>query len=598
MIVMSATAPNRYWMIRGPGIRHGHQIASRLTPGSTAAAAAHLLLRQGPTVSGHFPTAAFRTYSREPKSDGERIVPRGSIRGQTRSPSGRAMPHASVLLVKNEPVDGIFERWSDADEHGEFRFDSIPAGRYDYVFVFDNLPSRLRRSFLVARNLKVKRDTTTTPLLSYQRMQGSDRSAPPVPAPRKSAAFLTYGQITRLRRTAYRNDAIPMLAADALSGRRVRTGLIRQWLITSTARLHSTLQQDATVSTLVVEMTDLAAAYDVNRGSGLLTNTEDRDIRSALKLAAVHLVRAQELKKIRSDSTSSLALAITAGVLRSTDLAKLWREKSNEILMARLESMAIRADENPGSVEHAELCSMLAAAMTNHALGSDNYLKHKLRRVTKLATAYLTPVDRRVASTDRANTPDRTLGFLGLAKSAFADRPLGERARVLWNGCGSPVWAPRGNESIVGALLTEADSPQRTPIRPTGIEAARRPLQNVAGLRLRVARGPGIAQDREPPDGVPSRPFQQAHRLRHRDGRTPGGYGIGHSPAALAGPEEPATRPLPNHGLCGATVGPRRWASFRQHVEPAELRDLCAARRVESARKVRSVGRDAQHFLG
>ena len=466
MIVMSATAPNRYWMIRGPGIRHGHEIASRLTPGSTAAAAAHLLLQQGRAVSGHFPTAAFRTYSREPKSDGERIVPRGSIRGQTRSPSGRIMPHASVLLVKNEPVDGIFERWSDADEHGEFRFDSIPAGQYDYVFVFDNLPSRLRRSLLVARNLKVKRDTTTTPVLGYQRMQGSDKNAPPVPAARKSAAFLTDGQVERLRRTAYRNDAIPMLAADALSGRRVRTGLIRRWLIASAARLHRTLEKDAITPGLVVEMTDLAAAYDVNRASGLLTNTEDRDVRSALKLAAVHLVLAQDLKKMRPDSRSGLALAITAGVLRSRDLSKMWLKKSDEILAARLESMAVRADENPGSVEHAELCSMLAAAMTNRSLGSDNYPKRKLRRVTKLATAYLTPVDRPVASTDRASTPKRTLGFLGLAKSAFADRPLGGRARVIWKGCGSPVWAPRGSESIVGSLLTEAGSPKRSPLRP------------------------------------------------------------------------------------------------------------------------------------
>ena len=467
MIVMSATAPDRYWMIRGPGIRHGHKIATRLTPGSTAAAAAHLLLQQGRSVSGHFPTAAFRTYSREPKSDDERIVPRGSIRGQARGPHGRAMPHASVLLVKNEPVDGIFERWSDADEYGEFRFDSIPAGRYDYVFVFDNLPSRQRRSLLVARNLEVKRDTTTTPVLSYRRMQGSDRNAPLVPVAANSAAFLTSEQIERLSRTAYRNDAIPMLAADALSGRRVRTGLIRRWLIASAERLHSTLQRDAITPGLVVEMTDLAAAYDVNRSSGLLTNTEDRDVRKALKLAAVHLVLAQDLKKMRSDSNSSLALALTAGVLRSRDLSKQWLKKSDEILAARLEGMAIRANEDPGSVEHAELCSMLAAAMANRALGSDDRLKHKLRRVTKLAAAYLTPSERRVAPGKRADAADRTLGFLGLAKSAFADRPLGERARVLWNGCGSPVWAPRGNKSIVGSLLTEAGSPARRPLRPT-----------------------------------------------------------------------------------------------------------------------------------
>ncbi|MFH1731147.1 MAG: hypothetical protein ABIF82_05805 [Planctomycetota bacterium] len=466
LIVMSAAGPDRCWMIRGPGTRHGHEIAARLSPGSTAAAAAHLLFPVSPGVpSGLFPAAAFRTYSREAKSPKERIVPRGSVRGRVLTPRGKPMPRATVLLVKEEPADGIAEHSSDADDYGEFRFDSIPAGTYDYVFVFDNLPARLPRSLLVARDLTIKRDTTTAPLLNYRRMQGSDKRAPVVPPAERAAAFLTDGQVERLRRIAPAGSAGPLLAADALSGRRVRTSLIREWLVRSAANLHSTLQRTAITGDAVTQMIDLAAAYDVNRASGLLTNTEDRDVRSALKLAAVHLVRAQEPGKLPGGSSGCLALALTAGALRSPSLSKQWLKRADAMFEARLAAVKTRAKENPTAVDHGGLCSMLAYAMVNRALGCGNYLGEDLRQVTELAASCLTPAQRRLSPAAGAAAPAGTLGFLGLAQSAFAGDELGERMRALWDTCNSPVWTPRGNESILATLLTAAAEPRLRPLQ-------------------------------------------------------------------------------------------------------------------------------------
>ena len=465
LIVMSAAGPGRCWMIRGPGTRHGHEIAARLTPGSTAAAAAHLLFPVSRGVrSGLFPAAAFRTYSREAKSPKERIVPRGSVRGRVLTARGRPMPRATVLLVKDEPADGIAEHWSDTDDYGEFRFDSIPAGTYDYVFVFDNLRARLPRSLLVARGLKIKRDTTTAPLLRYRRMQGSDERAPVVPPAERAAAFLTGEQVERLRRIARTGRPFPLLAADALSGRRVRTSLIREWLVGSAADLHSTLQQTAIGGDTLTQMIDLAAAYDVNRSSGLLTNTEDRDVRSALKFAAVHLVRAQERGKSPAGSSGCLALALTAGMLRSPSLSKQWLKKADAMFESRLAAVKARAKEDPAAADRGELCSMLAYAMVNRALGCGNYLGKELRRVTELAASCLPPAQRRVSPAARAAAPAGTLGFLGLAKSAFAGDELGERTRALWDTCNSPVWTPRGNESILATLLTAAGEPRHRPL--------------------------------------------------------------------------------------------------------------------------------------
>lgn len=85
--------------------------------------------------------------------------------------------------------------------------------------------------------------------------------------------------------------------------------------------------------------------------------------------------------------------------------------------------------------------------------------------MTELAASCLTPAQRRVSPAARAAAPAGTLGFLGLAKSAFAGDELGERMRALWDTCNSPVWMPRGNESILASLLTAAGEPRRRPLQ-------------------------------------------------------------------------------------------------------------------------------------
>ncbi len=464
-IVMSATGPPRCWMIRGPGTRHGHEIAARLTAAGTGAAAAHLIL---PGATGArrdlFPAAAFHTYSREATSKGEREVPRGSIRGRVLSAAGRAMPRASVLLVKMEPVDGITERRADAGTDGRFRFDSIPAGTYDYVFVFDNLPARLRRSLLVAKSLTVKRDTTTAPVLRYRRMQGSDRTAPAMP-PAEAMTFLTDRQVARLRRAARSGAPMPLLAADALTGRRVRTPVIRTWLLVSAARVTRDFQRRPLAPGAVNELIDLAAAYNVNRGNGLLNNTEDRDVRTALNLAGSRVAELVEQRDLPPHARTDLALALTMAAIVPRPCPKDDLEPYGAWFRSRLDFLAARAEHDPATVDHDELSAALAAAMVYDALGCDGHVDKKLRRLTKLVAASLTPAERRVLP-DGPAKPAATLGFLGLAKSAFADERLGERCRGLWAACGSPVWTPRGNESVLGPLLTAAAEPRTLPAAP------------------------------------------------------------------------------------------------------------------------------------
>ena len=108
------------------------------------------------------------------------------------------MAGASVLLVRNETPDGISERWADTNALGEFRLDRIPAGTYDYVFVFDNLPARLRRSTLVKMNLAVAADAITRPTLLYRRISDAKTAAEVLPPARTGAAFLDDSQVKTL----------------------------------------------------------------------------------------------------------------------------------------------------------------------------------------------------------------------------------------------------------------------------------------------------------------------------------------------------------------------------------------------------------------
>lgn|GEM_PF-3302208 len=470
VIVMSATGPDRAWMIRGPDTRHGHELAAPVAAASTAGSVLHLLAPA--LLSADTPAApfqAFRAYSREPNSETERTVPRGSLQGRVLRPDGGPMPKCSVLLVRDEPPDGISERRADANQLGEFRFDSVPAGRYDHVFVFDNLPSPLRRSLLVAQDLVVQRDVTARLELRYERVGGQPK-LPDIPRADRFASFLTDEQLTTLARHCRRGTELPLLAADAFSGQRTRTTAVREWLLASAKELRDALQRAPVDRAVVAKAADLAVAYDVNRASGLLSDPEERDLRAALAMTAVHALRAAERRELPDDLDTATALTLAAGALGPGKLSRTWVRKADEMFEKRFEPIARQTEADPDSLDTADLCRMLEYAMINDAIGCGNYLDDELGRTVEVAAACLTPAQRRVSPAGRTATPAMGLGFLGLAKTAFADEDVGGRMAWLWRACGSPVWAPRGEESLLGTLLTAASEPPSRPFGPVRSE--------------------------------------------------------------------------------------------------------------------------------
>ncbi|MFW6108164.1 MAG: hypothetical protein ACOC70_03070, partial [bacterium] len=472
-LILVGTRPGQTcWLVRGPDTRHGHQIAGRVEAVDTAATAARLLGVHAPDGRGRVATDAFRAWSRSPKTPGERTVPRGSIRGVVRRPDGEPLARASVLLVRNEPPDGIQERWADCTTAGEFAFDSVPAGTYDYVFVFDNLPSRLRRSLLVARDFVVKRDTTVRPELAYRRLAGDGPAGPPLPLVERPAAFLTDEQVERLVAVSRQARPVwpggeptvpPVLAADALTGRRVRTDLIRTWLLDACRKLRERTSAGETDEAMVRNVIDLAAAYDLNRASGLLTRQEALALRDALGDAAARIRRAARRTDLPERANAYTALALVGAVLGPSPTAERMSETARDLFEERFQTLRQQAEENPYRAAPAELCSVVEYALVNEATDCGNYLDDELRRVVRLAAWSLTPEQRRVG--ESGGPPAGELGFLGLAKTAFADDEFGGTLRALWETCGAPFWMPRGDESILGVLLTAAAMPAPRPRR-------------------------------------------------------------------------------------------------------------------------------------
>ncbi|MFO7899858.1 MAG: carboxypeptidase-like regulatory domain-containing protein [Planctomycetota bacterium] len=472
-LILMGTRPGRScWLVRGPDTRHGHEIADQVEAADTVATASRLLGVHAPDGRGRVVTDAFRAWSRSPKTPGERTVPRGSVRGVVRRPDGQPLARASVLLVRNEPPDGIQERWADCTTAGEFAFDSVPAGTYDYVFVFDNLPCRLRRSLLVARDFVVKRDATVRPELEFRRLGGDGPGGPPLPPVEHPAAFLTDEQVERLVATARRARPVwpgaeptvpPVLAADALTGRRVRTRLVRTWLLDACRKLRETTTGGEADEAMIRDVIDLAAAYDLNRASGLLTRHEALALRSVLGDAAARIRRAARRTELPEHANAYTALALAGAVLGPSPAAERMSETARDLFDARFRTLREEAEQNPYRVAPAELCSVVEYALINEATDCGNYLDDELRRLVRLAAWSLTPEQRQVGQS--GGRPAGELGFLGLAKTAFADDEFGGTLRALWETCGTPFWTPRGDESVLGVLLSAAAMPAPRPRR-------------------------------------------------------------------------------------------------------------------------------------
>jgi len=478
VIVLSAT-PEPAWFVRGPGTRQGHRVTSIVSAADTLATAAALLHVPADDALGRPVLGAFRARSREPMSDGERAVPRGSVRGRLYRPNGEPMRRASILLVADHPADGIHERWADTDGQGEFRFDRIPADTYDYAFAFDNLPARLRRGLLVARDLKVRRDTTVEPVLSYQPIPDAEGYEDGTPVAERAAAFLSDDALRALQGRCRAGGEVPLLASDALLGRRVRTTALRRWLLDSADGLREEVLDGPMAPAGVRRAANLAAVYGLNRASGLLTRAEDREVRAALEGAVGRLAGVPRSLIPAGDAETCLALALIAAALRPSESSEHCLRRANAMFESYLARAAARAELEPTAIDHAELCSMLEYAMVRNALGDDAFLDARLRRVTELAAACLTPEQRAFPAGRTA--PPSGLGFLGLANSAFADEPFGREMRSLWELCGRPTWAPHGEESVVGPLLTTAAA--ASPLSPT--RARSRQLSRSAVLLTR-----------------------------------------------------------------------------------------------------------------
>jgi hypothetical protein len=465
LVVSTGTGP-MVWMVRGPGTRHGRKMTGSVWAADTHPTVAKLLAIEIGTTQGKVVGEAFRMYSDQPAAADERVVARGSIHGRLFKSGVKPMTKASVLLVRDEPADGIRERWADTNEQGEFRFDSVPAGRYDYVFAFDNVPGRLRRSLLVGRNVVVKRDATLKLTYRYERISGSDSSAPAVPAAKDAMTFLRDEELSFLADACRRDTALwpggsaPLLLSDALTGRRVRTTLIREWLLGASARLDALMAKGSLDDAARPLLLDLATAYNANRASGLLTSTEERELRAKMAIGAEWLAQGAGRKK-SWDRDQFLTLGAVAAALSPSGLAPKWLKTADRQFEARLKVFAEEAEARPSAIDHAQLCLLLEYAMLRRTMGEDGCLNGPLKRAVELGLACLTPEQRRVAPHSRAAAPPQSLGSLGLAKTAFAEDDLGGELRAAWEMCGSPFWAPRADESVLGAALTAAALPPR-----------------------------------------------------------------------------------------------------------------------------------------
>ncbi len=468
VIVVGTRPDETCWLIRGPGTRHGHQVVEEVSAPDTFATASRLLGVHVPDARGYLVADAFRDWARTPPSSDERVVPRGSVRGTVLKGEDDPMSRATVLLVKDEPVDGIHERWADTGAAGAFAFDDIPAGTYDYVFVFDNLPTPVRRSLLVARNVEVEARTTTRLELDYRRLGADPGTWEPVRRRKRPAAFLTDSQVEHLGSAARKGEAVwptedptepPLLAADVLAGRRLRTGLVRSWLIESAATLRRMTAEDELEPALVRNVIDLAAAYDLNRGSGLLSRDEKLAVVDALSDAATRLNRAARRGDLPEDTNAYVALELAAVAVPPQEAVDAWSETAEDLFEARFDTLRRNAEQDPRKVDRAELCSILEYALINDAVGCGNYLDDDMRRLVRLVAWSLPPEHRRPDRPAGSRAVDDDTAFLGLVKTAFADEEFGGKLRALWDASGRPYWMPRGDESVLGSLFAAAAMP-------------------------------------------------------------------------------------------------------------------------------------------
>ena len=499
-IVVSGSGPSLAWIIRGPGVRTGHQLGDTVSAVDTFATAAELLHVSRGGVLAKPVTGAFFAWSRQPLSEGEKQIPRSIVRGQLLKPNNAPLRDASILLVRDEPPDGVHEHWVQANHFGEFRLDNLPAGRYDYVFLFDNVRRPLDQSLLVARNVEFDPGDNSDLRFHYIRPHGLDARAPRAPLAERPAAFLDKTLAANLVRDCRAAKAIwpgpdpatpPVLAADVLTGTRSHTTVIREWLLNAAGKLQASFADKApdlsarasaeADAESISRTIDLAVAYNLNQASGLLNDTEVLKVDTALGAAAESIARAVKLDEaVQADA--AVALLLTAAALDSSPLAPEWHKRSRELFTARLNAVAQAAEQNPAAINHAGLCSLLEYAIADNAIeGLARRDWQKIERIVDLAAAMLTPEQRRVLPEQQKNAPEPGLAFLGLAKTAFADKPFGGEMRTLWQLCGSPYWAPHGTESILGTLLTAAAFP---PARPAEKAQSRKLTDTSAVLRL------------------------------------------------------------------------------------------------------------------
>jgi hypothetical protein len=469
VVLISGAGPEMWWATRGPTTRHGRLLQQPVSAADTAPTVARLLGIPMPARAGRVVAEAFRPWSSVPAAEGERRLRRGIVTGRIVDIRGKPMREPSVLLVRNEPPDGIRERWTDAAENGAFRFENIPAGRYDYVFVFDNLPCRVHRSLLVRRDVEVPSGAELDLTLRYERLPGADSSARPRGLAKSAARFLTDDRLAELREAARRETRpgrqLPLLALDALQGRRARTAQIREWLLASLASVRRQFAARSVEPEAVQALIDLAVAYDVNRASGLLTNTEDGELRDALAVAAEVVIRSEERNALRARAAGAAALGAVVAALHPSSQSDRWLSAANRMFERELAVRLAQVRRDPVAANREAICSLIEYAMIRQAVEGDEEIDERLREAVRILAAVVPPADRHTRGESK---PDAELGFLGLGRAAFAAEELGSRLHALWEQVGRPTWEPNDGGSILGTLLTRSARPGVKPaLRPS-----------------------------------------------------------------------------------------------------------------------------------
>lgn len=418
-------------------------------------------------------TRANRPESYEPSAV-DTDIPNGSIYGVVMNNEGHLVRHGRIVLVRDMPPDGIHEREANIEHDGSFTFRNIPAGMYDYVFVFGRDGHVIPQSTLVARAIEVQRNTLNAWKIVDDRIYWQEVTG--LPRPKHEIPFMSREDVRSLVRNTKKELPIwpgddetipPPLVADVLTGHRANTTLVRNWLLDQRELLNNVLLEPTTTEGVVQHTIDVASVYGFNQSSGILTAREEATVRSVLLTSAQQISMALALGQLPRDTHAHIALALVASVMEDHQNADKWLKAADEEYERRLAVASVQSEYDPASISRVELIALLQYSMIRHGDWC-RHRAHELQKVVKRVSHTLTPAERRVLVPKEGEivAVDPSLAYLGLAKTAFAGTEAGSDMITLWELAGKPFWMPRADESILGIVQAAAKMPLRGTVAP------------------------------------------------------------------------------------------------------------------------------------